>query len=64
MRTKKQKQASRKNFTLCRVIGMRTNLKQMYNQNEKINNLIRLISYNLTILSNMIYDSKIEDWDE
>lgn len=35
MRTKKQKQASRKNFALCRVIGMRTNLKQMYNQNEK-----------------------------
>lgn len=64
MRTKKQKQASRKNFALCRVIGMRTNLKQIYNQNEKINNLIRLISYNLTILSNMIYDSKIEDWDE
>lgn len=31
---------------------------------KKINNLIRLISYNLTILSNMIYDSKIEDWDE
>ena len=39
MRTKKQKQASRKNFALCRVIGMRTNLKQMYNRNENINNL-------------------------
>ena len=64
MRTKKQKQASRKNFALCRVIGMRTNLKQMYNRNENINNLIRLISHNLAILSNMIYNSKTEDWDE
>lgn len=66
MRTKKQKQASNRNFQLMMLLGMKSNLQKMQSSTNndylkpKINTGIHVIN----VLINEIKDTSIEDWNE
>lgn len=66
MRTKKQKQAMKRNFALMRLIGMKTNLQQIIHdcKVQEIKDAISTVKTYIEYAEILITDTTSKEWNE
>lgn len=66
MKTSKQKQATKRNFALMRLYGMRTNLKQIQHdcKVKEIKDAISTVETYVEYAEVLIKDTTSEEWNE